>query len=91
MHIIGRHTKDSEPNMTTIEVSHNEQQRAMPGDGLVPEPMFTVTRAIRDRRASRTWPWLSQMGSSRGGWYSYDRIDNGGRPSADRILDEYSS
>jgi hypothetical protein len=29
------------------------------------------------------------MGALRGGWYSYDRIDNGGRPSADRVLDEY--
>ncbi len=76
--------------MTTIEASRDEQQRAMPGDGLVPEPMFTVTHAITiDAPPERVWPWLSQMGSSRGGWYSYDRIDNGGRPSADRVLDEY--
>ena len=29
------------------------------------------------------------MGSDRGGWYSNDRIDNGGQPSADRILHDY--
>jgi hypothetical protein len=29
------------------------------------------------------------MGARRGGWYGYDRIDNGGEPSADRVLAEY--
>jgi hypothetical protein len=29
------------------------------------------------------------MGSGRAGWYSYDRIDNGGHPSAESILSEY--
>ena len=76
--------------MTTIEASRAEQQRAMPGDGLVPKPMFTVTHAITIGAPPEcVWPWLLQMGSSRGGWYSYDRIDNGGRPSANRILNEY--
>jgi hypothetical protein len=32
------------------------------------------------------WPWLVQMGSGRGGWYSYDWIDNGGHPSATEIV-----
>ncbi len=76
--------------MTNISASRDEQQRAMPGDGLVPEAMLTITHAITiDAPPDRVWPWLSQMGSLRGGWYSYDRIDNGGRPSADRVLDEY--
>ena len=76
--------------MTCIAASRDEQQRVMAGDGLVPEPMFTITHAITiDAPPERVWPWLSQMGSLRGGWYSYDWIDNGGRPSADRVLDEY--
>lgn len=29
------------------------------------------------------------MGAGRGGWYSYDRIDNGGHPSAETILPAY--
>jgi hypothetical protein len=29
------------------------------------------------------------MGSGRAGWYSYDFIDNGSHPSAERILPEY--
>ena len=32
------------------------------------------------------WPWLVQMGSGRAGWYSYDWVDNDGRPSASEIV-----
>ena len=41
-------------------------------------------------RARRTdiWPWFVQMGWRRGGWYSYDGLDNGGVPSATRIVPE---
>ena len=31
------------------------------------------------------WPWLVQIGWGRAGWYSYDRIDNDGAPSASVI------
>jgi hypothetical protein len=30
-----------------------------------------------------------QMGCGRAGWYSHDRLDNGGRPSAERIVPEW--
>jgi hypothetical protein len=29
---------------------------------------------------------LIQIGAGRAGWYSYDRIDNGGVPSAGRVI-----
>jgi hypothetical protein len=62
----------------------------MPGDTLVPEPMFSVTHGVTiEAPLERVWPWLAQMGSWRGGWYSYDRIDNGGRASAERLLPDY--
>jgi proline iminopeptidase len=31
------------------------------------------------------WPWLVQMGWDRGGWYSWDLLDNAGRPSAAEV------
>ena len=37
------------------------------------------------------WPWLVQMGSGRGGWYSYDWVDNDGRPSATQIIPEFQN
>jgi hypothetical protein len=72
--------------------SPGEQQRVMPADWIVPEPMYVETRAITIHASSeRVWPWLAQMGSGRAGWYAYDRIDNGGRPSAKSILPEYQT
>jgi proline iminopeptidase len=38
---------------------------------------------------SRVWPWLVQMGTDRGGWYSWDRLDNFGRHSVERIHPEW--
>jgi len=35
------------------------------------------------------WPWIVQLGYGRGGFYTYDLLDNAGEPSADRIVDEY--
>jgi hypothetical protein len=34
------------------------------------------------------WPWLVQIGSGRAGWYTYDRLDNAGVPSASEIVPE---
>ena len=38
---------------------------------------------------AEVWPWLVQMGCDRAGWYSWDRLDNGGAPSAERIHPEW--
>jgi hypothetical protein len=68
----------------------DEQTQAMSADALVPDPIFTETRAITIRApVERVWPWLAQMGSGRAGWYAYDWVDNGGHPSARSILPEY--
>ncbi|WP_344657934.1 hypothetical protein [Catenulispora subtropica] len=37
----------------------------------------------------QVWPWLVQMGGDRAGWYSWDRLDNGGRPSATQVHPEW--
>ena len=48
----------------------------------------TLTHGVTIRRPRRdVWPWLVQMGAgSRGGWYSYDWLDNGGQPSAALVV-----
>jgi hypothetical protein len=70
-----------------------EVHRALPGDDEVQRPWLASTRAITIHAPPEAvWPWLVQMGASsrgRAGWYSYDRIDNGGTPSAERILPEW--
>lgn len=72
--------------------SPEEQQRAMPADWIVPEPMYAETRAITIRALrERVWPWLAQLGSGRAGWYAFDWVDNGGHPSARSILPEHQT
>src|SRR5687768_4107539 len=74
----------------SVRATRSEQRCTLPGDSLIPEPVGSLTHAITIACPPReVWPWLAQMGAgSRGGWYSYDRIDNAGRPSADRIRRE---
>lgn len=66
-----------------------EVSRSLPGDDLVPRPTFNATRAITIAAPpERIWPWLVQTGLTRAGWYSYDLLDNLGRPSARHIIPE---
>jgi len=66
-----------------------ELRRPMPGDDLVSHPLMDATRSVSiEAPASAVWPWLVQMGYGRAGWYSYDRLDNAGTPSAERIVPE---
>lgn len=58
----------------------------MPGDGLLRAGAPSTTRAITiDASPRDVFPWLLQIGYGRGGWYSYDWIDNDGKRSVDRI------
>ena len=76
--------------MLNCRASEHEQRRILPGDSLVPEPMGVWTHAITvEAPPSSVWPWIAQLGADRGGWYSYDFLDNGGRPSATEILLEH--
>jgi len=67
-----------------------ERARALPGDERILQAFDTLTHGVTIRRAPRdVWPWLIQMGAgSRGGWYSYDWLDNGRQPSAAHIVPE---
>ncbi|NDJ74803.1 MAG: hypothetical protein GYB65_00975 [Chloroflexi bacterium] len=66
-----------------------EKRRALPGDDLVPEVLWAGTHAITiNAPPAQVWPWLAQMGGDRAGWYSYDRLDNGGVRSARTIRPE---
>lgn len=58
---------------TTKEECH----LTLPGDQLVREPAVQRTEAIWiDAPASAIWPWLTQMGQDRGGFYSYEKLGN---------------
>jgi len=61
----------------TYGATPEEAARELPGDDLLPHPDLVSTRAVTITAAPATvWPWLVQMGSGRGGAYSYDWIEN---------------
>ena len=70
-----------------------EVSRKLPGDDLLPEADVVSTRAITIGASPDTvWPWLVQMGSGRGGVYTYDWIENLfglDMHSADEILPQF--
>lgn len=48
-----------------------------PGDELVPKPKWTANHAISiDATPEQIWPWIAQIGQGRGGFYSYQKIEN---------------
>ena len=67
----------------------------MLGDELVPQPKWSYTQAITIRApAEQVWPWLAQMGQGRGGFYSYEWLENlvgCDIHNADRILTEFQN
>jgi proline iminopeptidase len=63
-----------------------------PGDEIVDSAMSGATMAVTLPAAPETvWSWLAQMGGDRAGWYSWDWLDNNGRPSADRIMAQWQT
>lgn len=57
--------------------SAEERRGSLPGDGLVPQPHLESTRAITIQQPpDAVWPWIAQLGQGRGGFYSYDALEN---------------
>ncbi len=68
-----------------------ERAGRLPGDDLVPAPQLVTDHAVTiEASAEQVWPWLTQMGWHRGGWYTPRWVDRlffpANRPSAD-VLD----
>lgn len=67
-----------------------ESSRPMPGDERLPDAVASVTQGITIAAPpERIFPWLLQMGCGRAGFYSIDRLDNGGVPSARELVPEW--
>lgn len=81
------------PRLRGWGATGDEVSRPLPGDDLIPEPLYATTHAITVRApAAAVFPWLVQIGQNRGGFYSYDFLENLMRldiHSADRIHPEW--
>ncbi len=61
----------------TWGASKDEVTRSLPGDDLLVEPTWGFTQAITvSAPAENVWPWLVQIGQGRGGFYSYEALEN---------------
>jgi hypothetical protein len=71
----------------------HEEDSPLPGDDLIANPDVIATRAITVRAsADQVWPWIAQLGQGRGGFYTYDFLENVvgcDIHSADRIHPEW--
>jgi hypothetical protein len=72
-----------------------EANMVVAGDELLPDADLTATRAVTVRAAAAgVWPWIAQLGQGRGGFYSYDFLENlvgCDIHSADRIVPEWQA
>ena len=54
-----------------------EVKGQLQGDNLIDHPRYNATHAITIKApAASVWPWLVQIGQGRGGFYSYDWLEN---------------
>lgn len=78
------------PRLVRWGATDEEVARSFPGEELIPDGKRAATMAITiEAPPAEVWPWLVQMGWDRAGWYSWDGLDNGGRPSAHELHPEW--
>jgi hypothetical protein len=57
--------------------TEGEIQRVLPGDEIIPNAVGQNTHAITiGAGIEQVWPWVAQLGQDRGGFYSYDLLEN---------------
>jgi hypothetical protein len=65
------------PWMQGWGATKDEKRKGLPGDEQVLNPWKSSTRAITVHApVEKVWPWLAQIGQDRGGFYSYDWLEN---------------
>src|SRR3954463_3114879 len=54
-----------------------DENRELPGDELLPKDGTQILHAVTiDAPVEEVWPWLAQLGQDRGGFYSYEWLEN---------------
>jgi hypothetical protein len=83
------------PRHLTWGATEQESGEPLPGDELIANADLTATRAITiSASADEVWAWIAQLGQGRGGFYSYDFLENlvgCDIHSADRIVPEWQN
>jgi hypothetical protein len=81
------------PWVSTWGATAEEAQSALPGDEVAPQATTRSTRVVTiEASPEEVWPWFMQLGWGRGGYYSYNWIENligADLHNADRIHPEW--
>ncbi len=55
----------------------SEGKDRLPGDEFVPTPKWSYTLGMAiDAPPEAVWPWIAQIGQGRGGFYTYETLEN---------------
>ena len=72
-----------------------EVKTKLPGDELMPHPKWGFTHAVTVKAPpAEVWPWIVQIGQGRGGFYSYEFLENlvgCDIHNADRIIPDFQN
>ena len=92
---VAAYLKFARPWILHWGATDEETARSLPGDDLVPTAKINATHAVTiDAPSASVWPWLVQIGQGRGGFYSYDWVENTmglDIHNTDRILPEHQT
>ena len=67
----------SKPFRDRWGLTKEEASRSLPGDDIVRAPKSKYSHGIEiNAPVDYVWPWVVQMGKSRGGFYSYEALEN---------------
>ncbi|MBT8183214.1 MAG: hypothetical protein KJN76_00110 [Eudoraea sp.] len=76
-------------------MSKSDVMQTFPADDLIPGPKSSFTHGvIIQAPASDVWPWIAQIGQGRGGFYSYEALENLSGLNiynSDRVLPQYQN
>lgn len=88
--LLGGYALFVRPRLLRWGATDEEVESRYPGEELIAEGERSGTMAVTiDAPPSKVWPWLLQMGYGRGGWYSWDHLDNWGAESAQELHPEW--
>ncbi|MDP4199766.1 MAG: hypothetical protein Q8922_15915 [Bacteroidota bacterium] len=88
--LVSLYTFGLRPRMVRWGATPEEIDEPFPGANIIPGGTRSGTMAITiDAPPPNVWAYLVQMGVDRGGWYSWDNLDNWGRTSTDHVHPEW--
>jgi hypothetical protein len=75
--IVGGYAAVARPWHLRWGATDADVRAVLPGDDIVQDAVSQETRGITiDVGAEAVWPWVAQIGQNRGGFYSYDLLEN---------------